>query len=342
MNTSVHDYEYQLPVDRIAQTPANPRESARLMVLHKHTNSIKHLHIADLPSFFNSGDIIVVNNSKVFHARLHGNTNNFNVELFLIRPLSDNRWLTLGKPGKKFNSNATITIAPDFIGVIEEKNADGTMIVNFNSSPDEVITKANIYGEVPVPPYIKSVPKDSDYQTIYASKVGSVAAPTAGFHLTKNILQKLKERGVSILEITLHVGLGTFMPMKSETIESHTMHSEWVEISQESASTINNAKKNNQRIIAVGTTTVRTLEGVASLYGGKLAAYSGDINIFITDGYQFQIIDSMFTNFHLPKSTLLVLVSAFAGRNKILDAYKIAVELHYRFYSFGDAMLILF
>jgi S-adenosylmethionine:tRNA ribosyltransferase-isomerase len=341
MITSVHDYEYYLPENLIAQTPANPRESARLMVIHKNTDDLLHHHVSDLPEFFHSGDVVVINNSKVFHARLHGKLENILVEVFLIRPRDDSTWIVLGKPGKKFIVKQSISIAPDFTGVIEEKNPDGTMIINFHESPDAVITKANLYGEVPVPPYIKTIPKDEDYQTVYASQIGSVAAPTAGFHLTKNILSTLKQKGVTIVEITLHVGLGTFMPMKSETVESHAMHSEWVEVTPDTVQIINEAKISNRRIIAIGTTSVRTLEGVASQNNGTLVPYKGDVNIFIKEGYQFHVIDAMLTNFHLPKSTLLVLVSAFAGHHAILHAYKTAVEEHYRFYSFGDAMLIV-
>jgi len=261
--------------------------------------------------------------------------------LFLVRPHEGYTWLALGKPGKKFTLQSAVIIASDFKGKVIEKYSDGTFIIQFDLNSQEVIEKANQYGEVPVPPYIKKIPKDSDYQTIYAKYLGSVAAPTAGFHLTKKILARLKENGVTILEITLHVGIGTFMPIKTETIESHSMHSEWVNVPDDVAETISLAQQNNRRIIAIGTTTVRTLEGVAALHNGKLKGYQGDVNLFITPGFQFNIIDAMLTNFHLPKSTLIVLVSSFAGREKILHAYQEAVKHTYRFYSFGDAMLII-
>jgi len=341
MSTSVADFNYDLPKGFIAQTPANPRETVHLMVMRKTDGAIQHHTVADLPDFFHKGDVIVINNTKVFHARLRALINKKSVELFLVRPRKNNTWLALGKPGKKFLEQSKVIVAQDFSGTVIERNPDGTIEILFNLSPAEVIEKANRYGEVPVPPYIKKIPKDSDYQTIYAKHIGSVAAPTAGFHLTKQILARLKEKGITILEVTLHVGLGTFMPIKTATLELHAMHSEQVNVPDEVAATINQAKQNSKRIIAIGTTTVRTLEGVAALNQGKLKGYQGDVNLFITPGFQFNIVDAMLTNFHLPKSTLIVLVSAFAGREKILRAYREAVDHKYRFYSFGDAMLII-
>jgi len=340
MDESINLYDYVLPVDSIAQSPAVPRQSARLMMLNRNNQSISHAHVADLPSYFRKGDVLVVNNTKVFHARLNGMTNGKRVELFLIRPLPGGDWLTLGKPGKKFSEKVPVIMATDFTATITEKHPDGTMVASFNLPPDAVIEKANIYGEIPVPPYIKTIPVESDYQTVYAKYVGSVAAPTAGFHLTKNILDRLTQKGVTILEITLHVGLGTFLPIKTDSLDTHTMHSEWVNISEQVAEAINRAIQDKRRIIAVGTTTVRTLEGVAALHNGNIKAYQGDINLFIKPGFRFTVINAMLTNFHLPKSTLIVLVSSFAGREFILQAYKTAVENNYRFYSFGDAMLI--
>jgi S-adenosylmethionine:tRNA ribosyltransferase-isomerase len=341
MPTDASAFDYVLPPGFIAQTPAVPRESANLMILGRADGSVRHQKVADLPDFFRAGDVIVINNTKVFHARLRATVNTKSVELFLVRPHGNDAWLALGKPGKKFTLQSAVSIAPDFSGTVTGKNSDGTFFITFNRNPQDVIEQANQFGEVPVPPYIKKLPEENDYQTVYAKHEGSVAAPTAGFHITKNILSKLKEKGVTILEITLHVGLGTFMPMKSETIESHIMHGEWVNISDEIAATINKAKLNKQRVIAVGTTTVRTLEGVTALHNGKLRGYQGDINLFIKPGFHFEIIDALLTNFHLPKSTLIVLVSAFAGRENILHAYKEAMNHKYRFYSFGDAMLII-
>jgi len=341
MTTSVSDFDYDLPKDRIAQSPIYPREEAKLMVLDRKNGTIQNFHVADLPKFFRKEDVVVLNNTKVFHARLHGQIQGKIVELFLIRPQSDNTWLALGKPGKKFTLGTTIAIAKDFSAVVQERYPDGTFSVILNETKETIIEKANIYGDVPIPPYIKKITKDSDYQTIYAKYNGSVAAPTAGFHFSKPLLSTLKKIGVTILEITLHVGIGTFMPIKTQTIESHEMHSEWVNLPENIAETINKAKKNKQRIIAIGTTTVRTLEGVAALNNGILKKYQGDINLFITPGFTFNIVDAMLTNFHLPKSTLIVLVSAFAGRKNVLNAYQVAVNNNYRFYSFGDAMLII-
>ncbi len=325
MATSIHDFDYTLPPELISQTPAKPRESAKLMILDRQNKKISNRHVSDLPNFFRKGDVVVVNNTKVFRARLRLG----NKEIFLIRPLENNLWLAIGK---KLQPGMTLAFAPDFIATIIQKHTNGTVHVSFNQ--DNVIDFANTYGEIPIPPYIKKIPTSSEYQTSYARHNGSVAAPTAGFHFTPAILNSLKKNGVTILEITLHVGLGTFLPIKSETLEEHAIHSEWASVSSEVADTIAQAKKEKRRIIAVGTTTVRTLEGTE----GK--QYQGDVNLFITPGYKFKIIDAMVTNFHLPKSTLIVLVSAFAGREFILRAYNKAVEERYRFYSFGDAMLI--
>lgn len=340
MNTNVSDFNYTLPRTFIAQSPASPRESARLMVLNRQNKTIHHYYVSDLPTFFRRGDVLVVNNTKVFRARLHGTTDGKSVELFLIRPAGDTRWQALGKPGKKMSVGKQIFVAKNFVATVLGKHSDGTLTVDFRLSATETIARANQFGEVPVPPYIKTIPKASDYQTSYAKREGSVAAPTAGFHFTPAILKTLKKKGVEIVAITLHVGLGTFLPIKTETIEEHAIHSEWVDVSKKAAETINRAKEENRRIVAVGTTTVRTLEGVAKLYHGKLRAYEGDVRLFITPGYQFLVVDSMVTNFHLPKSTLIVLVSGFSGREFILKAYKEAIEKNYRFYSFGDAMLI--
>lgn len=325
MANSINNYTYPLLRDRIAQTPAVPRESAKLMHLSRKSRSITHRTVGDLSDIIQKGDVLVINNTKVFHARLRSG----NKELFLIRPIKDNMWQAIGK---KISSGMQITFSDDFIATIHEKYPDGTYHVSFNQK--NVFDFANKYGEVPVPPYIKTIPKNSNYQTIYAKYEGSVAAPTAGFHLTKNILKRLKEKGVEILEITLHVGLGTFLPVKTTTIEEYIMHSEWVEILPEVAGIIATAKKEHRRIVAVGTTSTRALEGT------KAQAFQGDVNLFIQPGFKFTVVDAMLTNFHLPKSTLLILVSTFAGREFILQAYNEAVKHKYRFYSFGDAMFI--
>jgi S-adenosylmethionine:tRNA ribosyltransferase-isomerase len=286
---------------------------------------------------------VVVNNTKVFNARLRATLlpSSASVEFFLIRPTTGNTWQAIGKPGKKFQVGTLVTIAPDFTATVIQTSDDGTFTVSFPYPPDQVIAKANIYGLIPIPPYIKKQPKPGDYQTVYAKEEGSVAAPTAGFHLTPTLLSQLKKNHITVLEITLHVGLGTFLPIKTINLEDHVMHSEWVHISESVAHTINEAKRQGRRVIAIGTTTVRALEGISQLNGGSLKEYSGDVNLFIAPGYQFNIIDGLLTNFHLPQSTLLVLVAALAGRTRILNAYREAVDRGYRFYSFGDAMLLL-
>ena len=343
MSTDISQFDYSLPEGFIAQSPAEPRESGRLMRVSKENNALGHLHIKDLPSLLHPLDVLVINNTKVFKARLSGICNDkmqSRVELFLVRPLTGSIWQAIGKPWKRFTVGTTISIADDFVATIRSKEKDGTLNISFGKKPQEVIRLADMFGSIPLPPYIKHPTHPESYQTSYAKVVGSVAAPTAGFHLTQNLLETIKKKGVTICEITLHVGLGTFKPVKTKTIEEHVMHSEWVSISEKTAKTIRQAKQENRRIIAIGTTSVRTLEGVAALHDGLLKAYEGDVNIFITPGFRFNIVDGMLTNFHLPKSTLIILVSAFAGRDKILRAYAEAIRNKYRFYSFGDAMFI--
>lgn len=365
--TNISEFDYELPPERIAQHPLYPREQAKLMVLPTNSKTIIHDHVGNLASYLRKGDIVVINNTKVFNARLAATIQTVThsskkVELFLIKPVVSNdktsSWQCIGKPGKALKVGTTITIAQDFNGTITEKCTDGTFNVTFDYSVNDVITKANNYGSIPLPPYIKTTPRPDDYQTVYAKKVGSVAAPTAGFHITDNIITQMKAKGVHIVEITLHVGLGTFLPIKSETIEDHTMHSEWVEISQEASDSINLAKHEKRRVIAIGTTTLRALEGslrtnIASSISApgadeatapgaeELKPYKGEVNVFITPGFSFRIVDCLLTNFHLPKSTLLLLVSAFAGKERIKEAYQEAIGNKYRFFSFGDAMFIV-
>lgn len=341
MNQSLDIYSYILPKNRIAQSPAIPRESAKLMLVQRRHQTIEHVHIRDFVAQLQSTDVVVINNTKVFKARLHGVTpKRTQVELFLVRPSSETEWIALGKPGKKILIGDTITVTKGFVATVVSKKEDGTLLVDFNMNPSLVVQHADKCGDVPVPPYIKKVPTDGSYQTVYASETGSVAAPTAGFHLTREILHAIKQRGINIVEVTLHVGLGTFLPIKSDSLDCHHMHSEWVHVSKEAASQIDLAKKNGQRIVAIGTTTVRTLEGVSQLFEGSVQEYTGEVNIFITPGYTFTVVGAMLTNFHLPKSTLIVLVSAFAGNAFIMNAYTEALNHNYRFYSFGDAMFI--
>ena len=362
------DFDYQLPPELIAQTPAQPRDSSRLMVIDKNKKNISHRHFFDLPDFLKPGDLLVWNNSKVFKARLRGVPvldeavaglkkknatdkiiNVSSIEIFLVRPMENfGVWKALAKPGRKLRLGMKIAIAEDFVAEVITKEEDGTVLVQFADDNLTVRAKANKYGEVPTPPYIRNLEvgsQNSDlieqYQTIYAKEEGSVAAPTAGFHFTPALIAKLKDLGVEFAEVTLHVGLGTFLPVKTEQVEEHKMHSEWVEITDKNAQLINTAIAEGRRVFAVGTTTVRTLEGVAAQNNGRLKNYQGDLNLFIMPGFKFQIVNALITNFHLPKSTLLMLVSAFAGdREFLLECYREAVKEKYRFYSFGDAMLI--
>lgn len=377
------DFDYLLPPEAIAQVPVEPRDSSRLMVIDRRAKTWGHHHFFDIADQLQAGDLVVWNNSKVFKARLRGtvlldeltdglnqttgrNNSPFSdvilnvpkVEVFLVRPMENNGvWKVLAKPGKRLRLGMKVVFAEDFAAEVIEKNNDGTILVQFNEDDATVRAKANQYGEVPVPPYVNgkeqgamNAEQVSDrYQTVYAQYEGSVAAPTAGFHFTPELIERLKDKGVQFAEVTLHVGLGTFLPVKTDDISEHKMHSEWVELTAKNADLINAAQREGRRIVAVGTTTVRTLEGIAAqkiLDSSEnnrevVSAYSGDINIFITPGFAFRVIDALITNFHLPKSTLLMLVSAFTGdREFVLKCYKEAVEKKYRFYSFGDAMFI--
>lgn len=337
----VSDFDYSLPSERIAQTPVRPRDHSRLLVLNRKTGEIKHRHFFDIGEYTKAGDLLVVNESKVFKARLIGRIEDHEVELFLLRPEGEN-WLALGKPGKRFDVGATVAFDDGRVCVIRDKNSDGTLLVHFTKPASEIIEWANEHGHIPVPPYVSDEPDSLDeYQTVYAKHVGSVAAPTAGFHFTPELIERLKGQGIRFATVTLHVGLGTFRPMKTELIEEHVMHEEWVLVSDKTRQAIKETKTAGGRVIAVGTTTVRALEsGIGE----------GFTNIFITPGFEFNVIDALITNFHFPKSTLLVLVSAFAGehhhnpndgRQMILRSYEEAIREEYRFYSFGDAMFIV-
>ncbi len=364
-NMHTTDFDYYLPKELIAQMPAEPRDSSRLMVVNRQKKNIIHHHFSDIVNFLQAGDLLVWNNTKVFKARLKGKImldeqiikpqidvpisdkilNVAPVEIFLVKPMENNTvWKVLAKPGRKLRLGMKVVFAKDFEAEVILKENDGTYLIQFAEDDMSVRAKANKYGEVPTPPYIEQAQEQTDvvdrYQTVYAKEEGSVAAPTAGFHFTPELIEALKQKGVEFAEVTLHVGLGTFLPVKTDVIEDHKMHSEWVEITAKNADVINQAKSEGRRVVAVGTTTVRVLEGVVKTEG-LLRPYAGDINIFIYPGFEFKIVDALITNFHLPKSTLLMLVSAFAGdREFILQCYQRAVEEKYRFFSFGDAMLI--
>ncbi len=338
MSTPLADFDYRLPPERIAQTSLEPRESAKLLVLDRSTGITSDKHIGDLPLLINKGDLLVFNDSKVFKARLEGTLEDGSAaECFLLHPLEDGYWEALIHPGKKLNPGTRILFAEGASCVLKEKTEQGTAIVDLAMTTDQVFDLTDRIGSVPVPPYVeKNERNQAEYQTVYAKERGSVAAPTAGFHFTPSLLKQLKEKGVQQAFVTLHVGLGTFRPIKTTSLEAHQMHSEWGRVTEETARLIHETKKRRGRVIAVGTTATRALES----WAGQGSSWSDYTDLFITPGYNFRVIDGLMTNFHLPKSTLIVLVSAFAGRENVLAAYKHAIEHDYRFYSFGDAMLI--
>ncbi|KKU40177.1 MAG: S-adenosylmethionine:tRNA ribosyltransferase-isomerase [Candidatus Uhrbacteria bacterium GW2011_GWE2_46_68] len=336
-------FDYHLPLSLIAQSPQEPRDYSRLMILDRETGVRQHKHFFDIQDELKAGDVLVINQTKVFRARLHAQTKEgVIVEIFLLRDFVTH-WQTLIRPGKKVKEGDHLFFGESQIKAsVLHKHTDGIVDVCFDCSSTEVLAYANQFGEVPVPPYIHAQPDPDRYQTVYADKTGSVAAPTAGFHFTSELLEAISKKGVEIVPITLHVGIGTFRPIHTEFIEDHVMHAEWVEVNPSATQIIMKAKQEGRRVIAVGTTSLRTLEGVAKMFDGTLPTegFSGDINLYICPGFKFQIVDVLLTNFHLPKSSLLVLVSAFAGRGHILAAYREAIDQGYRFFSFGDAMLI--
>jgi S-adenosylmethionine:tRNA ribosyltransferase-isomerase len=336
MKTSLFDYH--LPRERIAQFPITPRDHSRLLVYNKKSKKLIHDHFYNLGDYLQPDDVLVFNDTKVFSARLFGRKETGGLmEVFLLRPLTGNTWEVL-IGGKVRRVGLNIGFTKGLKCEVTKKLPDGIWQARFNKSPKQVLQIANQIGTTPIPPYIKKLAKLKDYQTIYAKKVGSVAAPTAGFHFTKKLLAQLKKKGIRFEYITLHVGFGTFQPVKVDNIEQHTIHSEYAEVDAATVKKLIQAKKDGRRIIAVGTTTVRTLE---FFFNKKSQKKSGWINTFIYPGYRFKFIDTIITNFHLPKSSLLMLVSAFAGRQQVLNIYKKAVQKKYRFYSFGDGMLLM-
>lgn len=339
----INDYDYELLPERIAQVPIEPRESAKMMVIKSTKNEVEHRKIGDLPDLLKKGDLLVLNNTKVFKARLDGFANNHPVEVFLLRAVSAYDWEVLLRPGRKIRVGDQIDVMETSCEVME-KQVDGVVLVRFSEQTSKIIELTEKFGQVPIPPYIEASKEAvGSYQTIFADRIGSVAAPTAGLHFSDDLLVILQKKGVKIAYITLHVGIGTFRPVKTEFLEDHIMHAEWAEISKQTVKMIKDTKKQGKHVVAVGTTVVRSLEGVADLLGGELpeGGFSGFLSTFIRPGFSFKVIDGMLTNFHLPKSTLLVLVSTFFGREKILMAYKEAIKKEYRFFSFGDAMLLL-
>ena len=339
MNKS--DFDFYLPEELIAQTPLEKRDNSRLLHLDKNTGKIEHKHFYDIKQYIRPGDCLVLNDSRVLPARLIGTRPTGGaVELVLLKDLGDNCWECLSRPGRKTKPGQELIFGNgELTAVVQDLTQGGNRIVKFDYKGIflEILERL---GKMPLPPYIKEELQDSErYQTVYSKELGSAAAPTAGLHFTKELLSEIEDMGVSICCVTLHVGLGTFRPVKAENIEDHDMHSEFCIIPEETAKTVNDTKKAGGRVIAVGTTSCRTLESFTT-DDGVLQATSGWTNIFIYPGYTFKCIDALITNFHLPESTLIMLVSALAGRECILNAYKTAVNEKYRFFSFGDAMFI--
>ena len=341
MKTS--DFFYDLPEELIAQDPLEDRTASRLLVLNRETGAIEHKIFSDVIDYLNKGDCLVINNTRVIPARLIGEKEGTGgkVEVLLLKRRANDVWETLVKPGKKLKPGAKITfgdgrLRAEVLEVVEE----GNRLVKFHYEGifEEILDSL---GEMPLPPYITHKLEDKEmYQTVYAKFDGSAAAPTAGLHFTKELLNKIEEKGIKIASITLHVGLGTFRPVKVDDVNNHHMHTEWYEVNAEAADIINETKRNGGRVICVGTTSCRTIESVAD-ENGYMKAKTGETDIFIYPGYKFKVMDGLITNFHLPESTLVMLVSAFAGKENVLAAYETAVKEKYRFFSFGDAMLII-
>lgn len=335
------DFNFNLPPELIAQKPLENRSSSKLLRLKKTDSSISNYRFDDLEGLLGPQDVLVFNNTRVLPARLLGTKQETNgkAELLLIRPCPEDCWEALVKPARRLKPGHIIKFADDFQAEIVGRTDEGTRIIKFHTNGD-FWQKLNRYGKVPLPPYIKAPLKDSErYQTVYNRLPGAVAAPTAGLHFTPEILERLKNKGIEMAFVTLHIGIGTFRLIKTENITEHQMDAEFYQISPDAAQTINRAIEQKRRIVAVGTTVVRTLESAADREG-KIPAGENWTSMFIYPGYQFKVVKAMITNFHLPNSTLLLLVSAFAGKDNILKAYQCAIENHYRFYSFGDAMLI--
>ncbi len=339
MNKS--DFDFYLPEELIAQTPLEKRDTSRLLHLNKQTGEIEHKHFYDIKQYLREGDCLVLNDSRVLPARLIGaRPTGGAVELVLLKDLGDNRWECLSRPGRKTKPSQELVFGNgELTAVVQEVTLGGNRIVKFSYEGIflEILERL---GKMPLPPYIKEELQDSErYQTVYSKELGSAAAPTAGLHFTKELLAEIADMGVKICYVTLHVGLGTFRPVKADKIEDHEMHSEFCIVPDETAESVNAVKRAGGRVIAVGTTSCRTLESFTT-EDGVLQATSGWTNIFIYPGYKFKCIDALITNFHLPESTLIMLVSALAGREHILNAYNTAVKERYRFFSFGDAMMI--
>jgi S-adenosylmethionine:tRNA ribosyltransferase-isomerase len=336
------DFSFDLPEDLIAQNPVSPRDSSKLMVLNRNNETIEHHSFFELPELLPEDCVLVVNNTKVYAARLYVEIDKKEGELLVLKQRTDNIWKCMVKPGKKFEVGKSFLVngkKENINASVKEINEDGTREIEFDLK-SSLLDWVEDNGYPPFPPYIKHTKASfGDYQTTYAKTTGSIAAPTAGLHFTSNVFDHLKEKNIDIIPLTLHVGRGTFLPVKTENIENHEMHSEWYEVSKEAAGKLNTARKEGKKIIAVGTTSVRTLE--SNFQDNAFHEQTTETDIFIYPGYNFRAIDGIITNFHLPESTLIMLISAFANREFVLEAYKKAISSKYRFYSFGDSMIII-
>ncbi|MGT2893035.1 tRNA preQ1(34) S-adenosylmethionine ribosyltransferase-isomerase QueA [Streptococcus downei] len=341
MNTE--DFNFHLPEDLIAQTPLEKRDSSKLLVIDHNKHTMLDSHFDHILEELNPGDALVMNNTRVLPARLHGEKpeTHGHVEFLLLKNTQGDQWEVLAKPAKRLHVGTEVSFGDGRLrATVLEELEHGGRIVQFHYEGIFLEVLESL-GEMPLPPYIHEKLEDQErYQTVYAKENGSAAAPTAGLHFTQELLEKIEAKGVKLVYLTLHVGLGTFRPVSVDNIEDHEMHSEFYQFSEEAAQTLRQVKASGGRIVAVGTTSIRTLETIGNKFNGQIQADSGWTNIFIKPGYQFKLVDAFSTNFHLPKSTLVMLVSAFAGRDFVLEAYKHAVEEHYRFFSFGDAMFV--
>lgn len=350
----VDEFDYELPEELIAQKPADKRDASRLMVVHRESHTLEHKHFFDILDYLNEGDVLVLNNSKVLPARLYGvkEGTGAKIEFLLIKRIEGDTWETMVRPGRRMKPGDSVIFCenPLFKAKVVDYGADGTRIVDFEYE-GIFMERLEAIGSMPLPPYIERASEDDDkdrYQTVYCREEGSVAAPTAGLHFTEELLSKAADKGVELVYVTLHVGIGTFRPVKCENVEEHSMHFEEYYISEDAADTINRAKRDGRRVISVGTTSTRTVESAAYFMDSseneadcwQVKSGSGSTGIFIYPGYEFKIIDSLITNFHLPKSTLMMLISALYDREHILEAYEEAIRERYRFFSYGDAMFI--
>lgn len=334
------DFDFSLPATAIAQHPVSPRDAARLLLVGA---DFAHHHVRDLPMLLRPGDLLVLNNTKVLPTRLRGRRGAVAIDATLHQPVDDDAWQAFARPGKRLKVGQRIDFADDFAAVVEEKAPSGEVLLRFNCRGAALLAALERYGAMPLPPYIRRTAPDCrdarDYQTVFAERPGAVAAPTAGLHFTPELLARLRDAGIRSVFVTLHVGAGTFLPVKADAIEEHRMHAEWGEIDSAVVAAVEAARHSGGRIVAVGTTSLRLLESAAAATG-RLAPFSGETRLFITPGYRFRAVDRLMTNFHLPRSTLFILVAAFAGLARMQAAYAAALGAGYRFYSYGDACLL--